>query len=853
MIRFDAAGERIGRTTNVVAANSDYSCLFWAKPLTTPGIAEYQNLFLQVNGLGTYTRWVNIFHGQLGFVGLSIQNGSGEVLSTSVAIPQDKPTAIGYIRSGNNHSIYIDGALLDTIVVDITALTLNEQYMGDDGAQTVYGVDIQGFKEWNTAITLAELIADSNSAPNIKTANLVASTPLLSNVNDNSGNGNNWTSAGSPTFVDSSNQVPLTNITNGTNSVDITLGQTYIQIVRDSGGTTRPVAYKYTGAPGEQVFGAFAIGTVAYITRFSAFSDDLWATPYNSISNYPARPVEVPILTLEMTIYLRIGFSGGGNPAGSLYLKTHSFTQQAVPAGSILINDAGNGPAVALLEQATGDPLQLRNDFVPGELAHVLHDSLRMIHQDINTFEFVIHNTQLVELTRITGSGLSRLGGNRDDRFTVIRDLGATVDYESYDPDGVLLDTQNVPLSSLSGASVNSTYDIVYMFQGSANAPIKRWDSVNQVFLSDLVAGRANMIPVALLWLNGNTILVAYNHATVPASSDVKHYSAAGATLATFNTQFGARTGADFHIAYDFPAVNPDVNFWAWIKIANGLSRFMQIRLSDGTILQQYDRVHFTNGSADADTENFGHSESCNFLLIPEALSESTATLIVLKLTIPVDEDAEFNVSVQGGLSPDTITLQHGESEIYNNVPPGTYAVFEEPTEGWVTTYEVSNGDPNDAIEIEEGDTVTVTITNKRLGSIRLEKSTNIVSGQLFDFLTSGLTPINLQLSGGQSFTFEDLDPDQTYAIEEINLPTGWTQISVVVSNGSPISAIIVEPGMETTVVFTNNFGANQLSGIYKIEPGKTDDTLWIDLTPPGETFRRKIPDPTARTSMLGD
>lgn len=857
--------EGASRNSGIAASNADYTTLFWYKPRT--GSSGGRVLFLLVNGVATYTQWIAIYalSGAPNSIFLDIGDGGVSVAQSSAfAITVDKPVPIAYVRSGNDHRLYIEGLLVATITHDVSAFSLTELTISNDTGPTRAN-EMQGFKEWDTALTLAELIVEWNLLAATKTSNLWSEIPLSSDLNDISGNARHLSAIGAPTFVTSATQVPLTN-TSGAASVDITLGEEYIQVNNNGSGASVGLGYKYTGAAGELVFGIWGVGDPDYLPVFNVYEDSAWTIIYNSISNYPRRPIEIPILVDQDTLYIRI-VQNSGNPVGSLYLKTQSFTQQAAPAGSILINDAGSGPSVALLDGSNGDPLQLRNGFVPGEIASILQDELRMIHQDINNpGDFVIHNTQLIPIATVVATNpgqFERATGNRDDRFYLISNtspagIGDT-DLQIFDKDGTLIDTQTLASTAATslGLAVDNVNDIMYYAAATAGAPIKRWSVSSQAFLSDLVAGIANYIPVAILWMNGDTILVAYNHNTTASLSQVLHYSSAGATLATFNTQFSDRIGADFHIAYDFPNVNPDTHFWAWIKIANGLSRFMRIRLSDGVIVTTFDRVHFTNGSADDDAENFGHSESCNFVLTPEPLPTpptSLGTLIVTKITDPVDTTFDFVIAVQGGLSPAQITLNHGDSQVYTDVTPGTYAVIEEPQTLWVTTYVVSNGSPNTAVTVAAGETVTVTITNTRKGSIKVQKSIIPAgSGVLFTFTATGLTPVSFQLAGDDEIIFDDLDPGSGYAISETLLPTGWTLISVTTSNGSPITAILVEPGVETLVVFTNQFVAAEASGIYKIEPDKTDDTLWVDLTPPGVTFRRKIPDPTIKTSFVGD
>jgi hypothetical protein len=157
---------------------------------------------------------------------------------------------------------------------------------------------------------------------------------------------------------------------------------------------------------------------------------------------------------------------------------------------------------------------------------------------------------------------------------------------------------------------------ILYFADGTSGAAVERWDLVDDVGLSDLAAGVTGYLVREIFVLADGSILVIYDES---AGTDVYvvRYSAAGATLNTYSTQFDASTGSDTHLA--FANDDPDT-FWAWIKITGGQSRFMQIDTSDGTILASFDAYHFTSGLYDGAVSatpavRFGHSESCTFVI----------------------------------------------------------------------------------------------------------------------------------------------------------------------------------------------------------------------------------------------
>lgn len=111
-------------------------------------------------------------------------------------------------------------------------------------------------------------------------------------------------------------------------------------------------------------------------------------------------------------------------------------------------------------------------------------------------------------------------------------------------------------------------------------------------------------------------------------------------------------------------------------------------------------------------------------------------------------------------------------------------------------------------------------------GSITVIKVTD-PSGviQEFDFNTSGgLSPSSFSLSDGEVQEYLALAAG-TYGVTEVAV-TGFT-ISYDVSNGDPHTAIILGDGDNVIVTVTNTLLLK--GGIYKIVPGKRNDTLWLD------------------------
>lgn len=136
-------------------------------------------------------------------------------------------------------------------------------------------------------------------------------------------------------------------------------------------------------------------------------------------------------------------------------------------------------------------------------------------------------------------------------------------------------------------------------------------------------------------------------------------------------------------------------------------------------------------------------------------------------------------------------------------------------------------------------------------GTIIINKITNpSASAVVFTFNAGGgLSPNTFTLTDGQTQTYNNV-PAGIYSIEEI-IPPGWS-VQYSVSDGSPVSALNLAAGEVIVINVTNTQTPNQRSGIYKIVPGKRNDTLWNDLNAE-TTTDVKIPNPRIRTGLFGE
>lgn len=173
--------------------------------------------------------------------------------------------------------------------------------------------------------------------------------------------------------------------------------------------------------------------------------------------------------------------------------------------------------------------------------------------------------------------------------------------------------------TSLDRLAASDDETILYFTNLLIGAPIKRWDLVNDLALSDLAAGIANYRAKDILYLSDDTIVVLYYDT---GTKDVlgKRYSTAGAILNTYT--LGVQTATIVPRAC-YANDNPN-SFWVWtheLVASLGTSVFRNVKCSDGSILatrnhQEYQSGVYTGTETATPTTRFGNSNSCPLLVM---------------------------------------------------------------------------------------------------------------------------------------------------------------------------------------------------------------------------------------------
>lgn len=197
------------------------------------------------------------------------------------------------------------------------------------------------------------------------------------------------------------------------------------------------------------------------------------------------------------------------------------------------------------------------------------------------------------------------------------------------------------------------------------------------------------------------------------------------------------------------------------------------------------------------------------------AFEAQIGSITIVKDADPGDDTTfDFNMTGAGGYQAN-FTLQdpsaasHTESGLY----AGAYSVAENLPAIWGLTgvacqstlggstfdYTVQNGA---GINLADGDNVTCTFTNAKLGSLTVVKNTTGGDGS-FDFTSQALGNFSLTtVSGAAQRSFANLLPG-TYTVSE-TVPAGWAQMNATCSDGSDPANISLTAGENLTCTFEN-------------------------------------------------
>jgi hypothetical protein len=197
-ILINDVGEYLSRTSNLPGSTTGSLC-FWYKPVSSGASYQYLVQFIATQFLGELVMadgWIKID---------SSGNGTTEIYGTSAL--QNGSWYWIELR-WNGTTVYGDCLLLADAQSVQTTVRISDTYttlwLGTNNAHTDYPDGyFSAFKMWSGLLSDAQILAERGYyAAQYATGLLMETKFKSSSVADSSGNGNNWTVTGSPTFSD---------------------------------------------------------------------------------------------------------------------------------------------------------------------------------------------------------------------------------------------------------------------------------------------------------------------------------------------------------------------------------------------------------------------------------------------------------------------------------------------------------------------------------------------------------------------------------------------------------------------------------------------------------------------------
>lgn len=211
-VRFDAAADRLARTSGLLNTNAAYTASFWI--YLTSDLNAYEHVFgTNINSAANNFEYVgfddNNVGGTLPRLCLLVDNGAYvEVSGSRLALSTWHYIAV--IRSSTtNLSLYLNGGTTADVtntqnVSARTTATRMELGAFGTGNGDRFDGRIANLKIWNTNLTAQEAADERFTVEPLRKSNLWGWYPLLSSsdIADWSGNGRDWTAGGTLTTED---------------------------------------------------------------------------------------------------------------------------------------------------------------------------------------------------------------------------------------------------------------------------------------------------------------------------------------------------------------------------------------------------------------------------------------------------------------------------------------------------------------------------------------------------------------------------------------------------------------------------------------------------------------------------
>ena len=513
-----------------------------------------------------------------------------------------------------------------------------------------------------------------------------------------------------------------TNTTAGTATNIASLPASISQDVHDA-GTTYEVWYKYIAGVTDKLIGlwGYGDGLTPYTVRTRAYSDAGITLLVDTGTGGVNKAIQVPV-NYGTTYYFRFTPNAGNPTPAILKIEAEKAPSTAVINGDIFINDdTENFPGI-VVDPSTGEVKNSFNSMPAGEGGDILEDGTILLADAWNgNLKLFDKNFNLLATIAIDiGFAISLRANHGQDLFY----LGLAtnpVTVKTVNNVGAIGGTTWTLTgnTNISGIAASNDGTTLYFANTPVASAVERWNLGTDTALSNLAAGIASEFVSDILVLDDDTIVVL-SYLSTGASCTARRYNAVGTLLSTYSIgAISLPASTPPRLAYDTDLGD---NFWVWTHRPSpntGMSRFLKIKVSDGSILATVDIIEYETGVYNQTATltpgaRFGISFSCPFFLLRGySSSAGLGSIIVGKLTDPYSPNVDFDFVAQSPLAPTSFTLQSDEEQLFEDLDPGTYSLQEVDNDDYFPEYLFSNNSTSpSAIAVAAGENVTVAVLN---------------------------------------------------------------------------------------------------------------------------------------------
>ena len=656
MILADTTLEAIKRVTGTMPNTSgDFSACFWVRPVgTIPGAATYRTIFLlQDAGYVNYIWFGQQDDGHFNLYCVDGSNPDVNIDATadgSNTYDKDYHVGIVYTAATTTIELFINGVSIGSGTLDASLITATQLWMMDDNGGGWSNIAIWYARIWERKLSTAEIISEMSSTSIVQTNDVFMNTPLTDNRLDFSGNGYDWTEVGTVTYYTNPpvNQYPISAKT--VNSLPFTDSLNVYSTL----GYTAAVWYKYTPIT-TRTIGVWGFGDLTnYKPKWEVYND-AGSNIYigqQSGTTYRNKPFLLPLFGSN-TYYFFFFIAAIDTPydPSVLSLNIQDEPNQPIAQGDFLTTrevDSDYEFPLTILAGASDfnvkryiqiEDTTLSNNTVRGTsgLPHgqtgAIFDNGKFVLSDELTGLVKIFDSNfnlVISISDYTTYNIFPIIGKSETEqyfYLAMQQVGGgNFSVSKRDLNGNELDSWTLTsITSLAWIAVNSDGSILYFNQGGTTN-IKRWDLVNDIALSDIVADTTGYRTEGLMVLDDDTILAVWHQeAGTPREVYVKQYDSTGTVLNTYD--FGALWRSDFNPPTIGFALDSPNSFWISLKPESdyGYVYFKNIKVSDGSVLSTIQHAAYNSpefgayiGTATATPPaRFGSEKYSSLLVMP--------------------------------------------------------------------------------------------------------------------------------------------------------------------------------------------------------------------------------------------